>query len=74
MSKTCHMSVAKLKVVIDVDRCSVGPHGGTRYQIDKWVFDSRTGLTVDHQHRIGYGLTLKEARARKKEIIEAYYG
>ena len=68
------MSVAKLKVVISEDRCSVGPHGGTRYKIDKWVFDSRTGLTVDHQLRIAYGLTLKEARARKKEIIEAYYG
>lgn len=68
------MNVAKLRVDITEDRCSVGPHGGKRYQISKWVFDSRTGLTIDHHHRIGHGLTLKEARARKKEIKEAYYG
>lgn len=68
------MSVAKLRVDIVEEPEFKGPRGGKRYQISKWVFDSRTGLTIDHHHRIGHGLTLKEARARKKEIKEAYYG
>ena len=67
------MSYAKLKVSIDVDNCSMGPRGGTRYRIEKCVTDSRTGLLIGVDRRVGANLTLKEARKRKKEIIRDFY-
>ena len=68
------MSVAKLRIDIVEEPESRGPRGGRRYLINKWVFDSRTGLTIDHVSPCRSGLTLKEAREVKRTIKEAYYG
>lgn len=68
------MSVAKLRVDIVEEPEFKGPRGGKRYLINKWVFDSRTGLTIDHVFSYRSGLTLKEAREVKRNIKEAYYG
>ena len=68
------MSVAKLRVDIVEEPKFRGPRGGRRYSINKWVFDSRTGLTIDHVLAYRSGLTLKEAQEVKRDIKEAFYG
>lgn len=68
------MSVAKLRVDIVEEPEFRGPRGGKRYLINKWVFDSRTGLTIEHEFSCRRGLTLKEAREVTRNIKEAYYG
>lgn len=68
------IGLIKVRVDIEVDRTALGPHGGTRYMLNKWVFDGRTGATLDHAIGCNRGMTLKDARARKREILEEYRG
>lgn len=68
------MGHVKVRVDIEVDRTALGPHGGARYKLNKWVFDCRTGATLDHAIGCDRGMTLKDARARKREILEEYRG
>lgn len=64
------MKATKIRIDIVPDRTTMGPHGGSRYALNRWVFERKTGRTVAHDMRIGWGLTLKQARARKREILE----
>lgn len=67
------MSATKIRIDIVPDRTTMGPHGGQRYALNRWVFERETGRTVAHDMRIGCGLTLKDARARKREILKEFH-
>jgi len=68
------MSATKIRIDIVPDRTTMGPHGGQRYALDRWVFERRTGRTVAHDTRIDVGMRLKDAQKRKREILEEYRG
>jgi hypothetical protein len=67
------MSTIKIRIDIVPDRTTMGPHGGQRYALNRWVFERKTGRTLSYD-MIGSGMTLKEARKRKRETMEAYCG
>ena len=68
------MNSTKIRIDIVPERTTMGPHGGQRYALNRWVFERKTGRTVAHDMRIGCGLTLKQAQARKRELLEEYRG
>lgn len=68
------MSATKIRIDIVPDRTTMGPHGGQRYALNLWVFERKTGRTVAHDMQKEYGMTLKQARKRKREIMEDYSG
>ena len=68
------MRATKIRIDIVPNMTTMGPHGGQRYDLNRWVFERKTGRTVAHDMRIAYGMTLKQARARKREILEEFGG
>lgn len=66
------MSATKIRIDIVPDRTTMGPHGGRRYALNRWVFERKTGRTVAHDTRIAVGMTLKGAQKRKRELLEEY--
>ena len=47
--------------------------GGKRYKVTRWIFECKTGRTVDN-FIYGTNYSLKEARAAKKMILDSYFG
>lgn len=68
------IDTAKVKVHIVEDRTCLGPHGGARYRVEKWVYSRKTGLTLDYDRHVAEHLTLKEARSVKRKVLRDYYG
>lgn len=67
-------STVKVRVFVEKDtqntenRC-----GGNRYKVTRWVFERKTGRTVDH-FMYGTNYSFKEAHAVKKMILDSYFG
>ena len=68
------MRAIKIRIDIVVDRTVLGPRGGDRFLLNRWVFEKNTGRTVAHDIGINRGMTLKDARSRKREIMEEFRG
>ena len=66
-------SPVKVRVDIEQDMQYVEAGLGKCYKVTKWVFERKTGRTVDHD-TYGTGYSLKEARAVKKMILDSYLG
>lgn len=66
------MNAIKIRIDIVPDMTTMGPHGGQRYALNRWVFERSTGRTVAHDTRIAVGMTLKDAQKRKRELLEEY--
>lgn len=66
-------SPVKVRVDIEQDMTYANAGLGKRYKVTKWVFERKTGRTVDHG-TYGTGYSLKEARATKKMILNSYLG
>lgn len=66
-------SPIKVRVDIEQDMQYANAGLGKRYKVTKWVFERKTGRTVDHG-TYGTNYSLKEAREAKKRILEAYLG
>ena len=66
-------SPVKVRVDIEPDMAYANAGLGKRYKVTKWVFERKTGRTVDHG-TYGTGYSLKEARATKKMILDSYLG
>ncbi len=65
------MVKVRVDIVEDLSYASRGI--GKKYRINKWIFDKKTGRTLD-MGTYGTGYNLKEAREAKKRILEDYYG
>lgn len=59
----------KVRVDIEQDMQYAKAGLGKRYKVTKWVFERKTGRTVDHS-TYGTNYSLKEARATKKRILD----
>ena len=68
------MGTIKVRIDIVPDRTTMGPHGGQRYALNRWVIERKTGRTVAHDTRIAVGMTLKDAQNRKRELLEECRG
>lgn len=66
-------SPVKVRVDIEQDMSCTEDGRGKRYKVTKWVFERKTGRTVDH-FIYGTNYSLTEARAAKKMILDAYLG
>ena len=66
-------SPIKVRVDIEQDMQYANAGLGKRYKVTKWVFERKTGRTVDHG-TYGTNYSLKEAREAKKRILGAYFG
>lgn len=66
-------SPVKVRVDIEQDMTYANAGLGKRYKVTKWVFERKTGRTVDYGV-YGTNYTLKEARATKKMILNSYLG
>ena len=66
-------SPVKVRVDIEQDMTYANAGLGKRYKVTKWVFERKTGLTVDHG-TYGTNYSLKEAREAKKRILDSYLG
>lgn len=66
-------SPVKVRVDIEQDMQYAKAGLGKRYKVIKWVFERKTGRTVDHGV-YGTNYSLKEARATKKMILDSYLG
>lgn len=64
-------SLVKVRVDIEQDMQYAKVSLGKRYKVTKWVFERKTGRTVDHDTH-GTNYSLKEARATKKMILDSY--
>ena len=64
-----------IKVRVDIEQDMSCAEGGCdkRYSVIKWIFERKTGRTVDH-FIYGTNYSLKEARAAKKMILDSYFG
>ena len=63
----------KVRVDIEQDMTYANAGLGKRYKVTKWVFERKSGRTVDHGV-YGTNYSLKEARATKKMILDSYLG
>lgn len=63
----------KLRIDIVEDHRYDGAGLGKKYQVSKWVFERKTGRTIDHG-TYGGGWTYKEALALKARIKHDYFG
>lgn len=66
-------SPIKLRIDIVEDPQFRGAGIGKKYMVNKWVFDRKTGRTIDHG-QYGSGYTMKEACEVKSRIKKAYFG
>lgn len=66
-------SPVKVRVDIEQDMQYSYAGLGKRYKVTKWVFERKTGRTVEYG-TYGTNYTLKEARATKKMILDSYLG
>ena len=66
-------SPVKVRVDIEQDMQYAKAGLGKRYKVTKWVFERKTGRTVDHG-TYGTNYSLKEAHATKKMILDSYLG
>ena len=66
-------SPVKVRVDIEQDMQYANAGLGKRYKVTKWVFERKTGRTVDHG-TYGTNYSLKEAREAKKRILRDYLG
>ena len=66
-------SPVKVRVDIEQDMTYANAGLGKRYKVTKWVFERKTGRTVDHG-TYGTNYTLKKAREVKKMILDSYLG
>lgn len=66
-------SPIKIRVDIEQDMEYASAGLGKRYKVTKWVFERKTGRTLEHGS-YGTNYTLKEAREAKKRIMAAYLG
>ena len=64
-----------IKVRVDIEQDMSGTDEGCdkRYRVIRWVFERKTGRTVDH-FIYGTNYSLNEARAAKKMILDSYFG
>lgn len=63
----------KLRIDIVEDHQFDGAGIGKKYQVIKWVFERKTGRTVEHG-TFGTGYTYKEALALRAKIKRDYFG
>ena len=63
----------KLRVDIVEDTRYHGAGIGKKYMVNKWVFERKTGRTIDHG-TYGTGYTWKEAIAVRAQIKRDYFG
>ena len=68
MKKRCPV---KVRVDIEEDARYRLAGLGKRYKITKWVFERKTGRTLE-MSSYGTNYTLKDARDAKKRIINSY--
>ena len=64
-----------IKVRVDIEQdmsCATDSHD-KRYRVIRWVFERKTGRTVDH-FIYGTNYSFKEAHAAKKMILDSYFG
>ncbi len=61
------MNTSPIKLRIDISKTDDG------YGVTTWVFDKKTGSTLN-QRLNGTYPTLKEAREAKKNIKDSYFG
>lgn len=66
-------SPVKVRVDIEQDMQCAKADLGNRYKVTKWVFERKTGRTVDYGV-YGTNYSLKEAREVKKMILNSYLG
>lgn len=66
-------SPVKVRVDIEQDMQYAKADLGKRYKVTKWVFERKTGRTVDYGV-YGTNYSLKEAREVKKMILNSYLG
>ena len=66
-------SPVKVRVNIEQDMTYANAGLGKRYKVTKWVFERKTGRTVDFSV-YGTNYSLKEAREIKKMILDSYLG
>lgn len=69
MKKKCPV---KVRVDIEEDARYKEAGLGKRYKVTKWVFERKTGRTLE-MSSYGTNYTLKAAREAKKQIMDAYY-
>lgn len=64
-----------IKVRVDIEQVTscAEEDCDKRYSVIKWIFERKTGRTVDH-FIYGTNYSLKEARAAKKTILDSYFG
>lgn len=63
----------KLRIDIVEDPQFAGHGRAKRYRVEKWVFEKKTGRTLEHS-TYGTGLSLKDAHEAKAKINAAYLG
>lgn len=63
----------KVRVDIEQDMQYASAGLGKRYKVTKWVFERKSGRTIEHAS-YGTNYSLKEAREVKKRIIDTYLG
>ena len=66
-------SPIKVRVDIEQDMSCAKDSRDKRYRVIRWVFERKTGRTVDH-FIYGTNYSLKEARSAKKMILDAFLG
>ena len=66
-------SPVKVRVDITLDSVYSDLGLGKRYKVIKWVFERKTGRTVDYGY-YGTNYSLKEAHEAKKRIMDACLG
>ena len=66
-------SPIKVRVDIEQDMSCTKDSCDKRYRVIRWVFERKTGRTVDH-FIYGTNYSFKEAHAVKKMILDAYLG
>lgn len=62
----------KLRIDIVEDKRFAEFGVGKRYKVKKWVFEKKTGRTIDHVAFCA-GYSYKEARALKEKIKSDYF-
>ena len=66
-------SPIKVRVDIEQDMSCTKDSRDKRYRVIRWVFERKTGRTVDH-FVYGTNYSFKEAHAAKKMILDSYFG
>lgn len=67
-------SPIKVRVFVEPDTQNMeNRRGGKSYKVTRWIFERKTGRTVDH-FIYGTNYSLKEAHAAKKMILDSYFG